>query len=676
MSDIETGLKFLPNPENTKTLETFIKHLDKRWTEMDEKLQHRKEHFHNLDAANPPLPKPYSQHPLHFQADNARRVHAELKSRCTENHFIASTTPEKDTPGGRAQAQKQDDILNNGLQLVESRQRLDIQGALTDGQSIYGFALLGWQRAPWVYPSVPDYQETDVLPSDPEEAKRFARRGVKYVETDDSLTSRMMRDRARAGFPFLVDVPYAETCRWIEDFSLCNGLGAVLIKKEVPTYDYLYALMNSGATDRPMLSLDEAADVESYGEDAPGESDPSRNDWGDTVTMYQLWTRDECYECVEHSQFEVMKAFRHYGEQVPFELCAAIEINEADPVLRFEPVLEGIYRIKPFYDYMRSLEMIAAEETALPLFYLQKVGSTGFSSLTEEGKPVLLTRNAAASMQIPDGYELKEFDQRLSPSFQGMVAALDDTMNKSEPPTGLADIGLGTKAWAIRLAQAQASILPSKLITNQARAIQGMLRNMAFIASLPPDEGGIGPIAVFGRTSKGKMDKTQVISIQPEEWISLDIDVKIESTSSGERVTLMQVGLTLLAQGAITMEIYLRDFMGVEDAVQRLADLRATKMTEEWIFPNILKQRVMNFFGKQFTMGPDGEFIDGLGNPVTPQQVLQANGQAPTPRIGPPGPPQGQGPGGPPVGAGVPSPMMSSMPPLQTPGTIPLGVNG
>ena len=68
-----------------------------RFHALHEKIRHRTEHFHNLEAADPVLPAPYDAGPK-YQSDILRRTHVQLKARQTENVPVVRVSPASDAP--------------------------------------------------------------------------------------------------------------------------------------------------------------------------------------------------------------------------------------------------------------------------------------------------------------------------------------------------------------------------------------------------------------------------------------------------------------------------------------------------------------------------------------------------------------------------------------------------
>lgn len=77
----------------------------------------------------------------------------------------------------------------------------------------------------------------------------------------------------------------------------------------------------------------------------------------------------------------------------------------------------------------------------------------------------------------------------------------------------------------------------------------------------------------------------------------------------------------------------------------------------------MIKQVLVEKFGRRISLGADGQFVGFDGQVLTPEQVLQQNGQTPTPTAPVAGPGENVG----------QQAAMPGLPQVNAPGTIPLG---
>jgi len=350
----------------------IIEDVEKRWTQFREKVAKRRAHFFHAPEADVDLGDQWKE-VIFYQTDIPRRLHSKLKARLTENHFVTRVKPIKDIPSQRQKANDLEEVFNTGYDFIEERERLDIQGFLSDGQIIDGLSWLHWRKADHIWPEVPDYAETDELPmcSMCEGTGRAASKrcpeclgtgtsdGIEYEEkdgggyrqTDDSLQEQRKRETAAAGFPWYVEIPPASSVSMLEDKSLENGAAIIVLRRVVPVLSYLEQVRKEKKDSEQVISLNQAnKNIPVYGEvDGPGNDSVSAGDYSKRVSVVELWTRNEFYEFCDYSgvglpgtgagNLTFVKGFKHPYKMPPFALVPAVEINDPDPHNRFMPVL-------------------------------------------------------------------------------------------------------------------------------------------------------------------------------------------------------------------------------------------------------------------------------------------------------------------------------------------------
>lgn len=704
---------------NDDQLREVVRELEERYAPLHEKIRWRQAHFHNLDGVNPKLPPPFDQGPL-FQSDLPRRIHAALKARLGENHFVVNVTPPRDTAPARRPAQLLEQFLNDGLRVVEDRTGIGLQDAASDGQIISAYAVLHWTMAEDIWPAVPEAEYLDEAP-DAEVAGEYTplyadedggnesdqvwamaedgtlkydddglpqmRAASRWRETDDALQARHRRQCAHAGFPWMVEYIAPDGFMAVEDRSLADGYAMVVTRRVVPILGYVRALeaereRQAADDDDAPISVNQVnPKVRVYGELASSAegmtvggaggsvvSLPTASSYTETVTIYEVWTRDEFYEIASGGRgdgWAVVKSGAHPYGRPPFVVIPAQLINHPDPVLRYEPALEGVFRLKPFFDRQMSLLQTLSEQVATPYYYWRSTG-TGEPLLNERGDKVTFTRDAAASEKAPEGYELAKLDFEVNQAFVQSVDAVAQMLNDAAPPTGKAEISASTQPWAIRLQQAAESVEPGRLVNHQARGIKVMCQNMVYVHSLPPEDGGFAqPVHVFGRTKDGKIDKETTQELRAKDVVTLDIDITIKPQSAAEAITAEQHGMDMYQKGFITMERFAEDYAGWEDPDQRVIDLRATQAFETKVMPGMIDQIIAEEFGQFTVLSNTGQWVGYGGQALTPQQVMAMKRQQQ------PGPGQAPGTGG--AAGGMGGPQMPQLAGLTTPGTMPLG---
>jgi len=636
---------------------------------LHDKIGCRRLHYFNDEAVDVQLPEPYQDGHM-WQSDRLRQIANELVARLNENDAVVRVNPIQDTAGQRKDANDLETVFNSGLDFVKDRTGLNIQATLARDLVTKAFGVLHWRMADHMWPKLPEPEELDELPEGADRAKYIDRRNTyktrkvkRYKERVEAHAERVKHSRARAGFPWMIECPQPDQFLYWEDRSLENGFGIVLVLREVGLLDYARELHK---TDGLVISVNQANQrVPMYLErDAPAEWEPSGDMWGERIQIAELWTRDEYYELVSEggtAGWELVKSCSHPYGMPPFAIAAAIENNEVDPALRWEPALEGMYRLKPTVDRSMSLFLTLGESVALPFYYLRRTGDGG-PMLDDKGKVVQFTRNAAAAMKPPDGYEIAQLEFEVNPAFIEGVKFINEEFDKAAPATGQAEISTSTQPWTARIEQAQQNVEPKMLLGNIGNAISVMVRNMAQVMSLGRGEGGFegDPVWVYARTDDGKTDMTTVVGVEPEKIRSLDITVDIEASSSAERITLQEHGRALLndPKVGLTQEEFVKDYEGKPNADDVVAKRRADAAYTAYVLPGLIRQELAAWQGPQIIIGGDGNAIGPDGQPLDPASVLAANGYSVQ------NPPQ------PPGGGGAPG--MPANPPLEAPGTIQL----
>jgi len=635
-----------------------------RFKALHERVRTREQHFYNLTEADPVLPAPHNDTAAKFQSDAPRRLWAQLKARLTENKPQPSAGS-KTAKGKKQQAaDKLERILELGFADLQRREGIDIVGELADGLIIQCYSLLHWEKAADVWPGMPDYEERDEIEDD--ERKRYGpeKVGGKYRETDASLQERDTRAKAQAGFPFYMEVYHPTQFAFIADRSMANGMGGVLTMRRVPMLQYVEELEKDGHY--PRLSMDANAATAKrlliYDErPSPDPGSPSADPtaWGKEVLVYQWWTRNEWYELVnDESQpttggWRLAKSGTHSYGMPPFALCKANETNSTDPALRYTPALDGVYRIKPYVDYYRTLLFAIAQQIALPLYYL--VDDTGKMGLGDDGKPLILTRDALAAQQLPPGHKLEKVQFELNPAFVSAMDSLQEEFRESFPQTGQTELSATTQPWTARIGMTLANVEPARYVGNIAECLSVAFENIALQMSLPAEQGG------FGR-SVPMLDGEEVITIDPEDIRGLKVDVSIGKVGAAEQITVEEHGRVLLNDPLVPMtrEMYVEEYMGRANASELIAAWDAQRTYDEYLRPGVVKQELARLFSEFLVMGANGDVVGLDGQVVDPSAELRERGwqvDAPPP---PPGPSS--------VPAGA-EPTMPTMPSMEAPGT-------
>lgn len=622
-----------------------------RFAKLHGLIEDRDAHFYNQPDADPKLPPPHEDVDG-YQTDALRRAWVALKARLVENAFQVNVHPPRDLARLNRKAAELKAVMTQGLELVQERRGFRILDDLADGQIIHGVVGLHWRKAVEVWPQMPDALELESLEDLDEEEKGDYEPGDDgtFRQTPEAQMRADDERKARAGFPWYVEVIRGDMLSWIEDRSVLNGLGGVLVLRNVPLIEYSKRLRES---DQLYLSLNEAdgkvlifQEQEGTTEDDPSHSDALR--YERTVQVAEWWTRDEYYELVaaDHD-FTLVKSFGHPYEMPPFAIVTADETNHPDPALAYQPALAGIYRIKPFYDRDVTLGRAIAEQIALPYWWIEL--ADGSYLLDDDGKPMTLTRNTFRAKTLPPGAKLVKAEFDLNPAFVSFLELTGKEMADAKPETGNVDVGASTAPWTIRLAQIQANAPVKKYKAKAARGIRTMVRSMASVMSKSAEEGGFGrPVPVYAQIeADGKMNEETLIAVDPADIVSLDIDIDIDPQSDAQTIANIEHMRLWADDEQLPFDglDWLTDGLRDQNPQGRWEAWRARQVYQTEIEPTIVKQELARKFGAYFVVTPGLGFAGVNGQAATPEQVLQANGYS----VGGMG-----GAGAPPTGGGRP----------------------
>jgi hypothetical protein len=632
-----------------------------------ERIAWRMRQFHNLPEADPPLNDEWKD-AQKFQSDAPRRLYESLLARGTENHYTVGVRGLRDSATERTRANKVETVLNSGLLFTEERSNIDVQADLLRGLITQCYGVLHWCKAEHLMPPVPEPEYLEEMPDDPAEAKRYEqtneaesavdeaerivgtkgkkdkRPQAKYREKDTAREERYKSERALAGFPWWVESIDPSSFAFAEDRSLLNGMSRCMVVRDMSISDYVERL-RSERKDEDIRSLSEATKgkLPEFGErEAPASWEPTSGEFGKRIRVWQLWTRNEFYECVgpitehntgvesaEHGNFRCVKAFKHPYGMPPFSLATWIEAPGAEPALRYKPMLEGIYLQKPIFDRAITLFMVMAESAAIPYYYWKNT-ETNEPWQDEQGNTVKFAPNTAGQVVAPPGYELVQVKNDVGESYVKGLEFLKAEYEDAEPPAGPVEASATSQPWNLRIQQQQQSMWIAAALRSVAKAIVQMARSMVSVMSMEAEDGGFSaPICVFKRGKEGEVDYSEVVSVEAKDVRSLDVYATIDAISSAERITLVEHGVALLSQGIITKADFYENYLGKGDPDQYIASKDEEQMFEEYIKPGLVQQELALRYGDQIVLGPDGQFVGPDGAMMAPTDVLAANGLPP-----------------------------------------------
>ena len=558
-----------------------------RFGKLHDLIHQREQHFHASEEADPKLQYPHDQ-VAGFQSDLPRRTWVDLKSRVAENPFRFRVTPPRDTPKLRTKGDEFEKVLNLGFDALQTRHGIMLQDDMADGQIVDCYGVLHIQKAVDIWPEFPGDAEYDEKPDDDNEYEQSE--DGKYRETDTSKQERDKRAKAKAGFPWYIEVIHPSMFSFVEDRSCSNGMAIALVLRTVPLLEYKTKLVQG---DKLYLSLNQENNaLKVYQErERPTEDEPSHENtaWTNKVYVAELWTRDEYYELASPggakagpSNWTIVKSSKHPYGMPPFSLALADHFNTPDPAYRYRPAMDGIFRIKPFFDRDITLGRAIAEQTALPLYYIKM--QDGSYMTDEAGKQLVLTKNALAAQVLPPGAEIVSISPTMGDAFIKFLEVTGNEMSEAAPETGTVDVGVSTAPWTIRLAQDQANTYVKQLKKAQARAIKTLGDIVHRVAQLPAKEGGLGqPMWMYDEDGK-------LIGLDPAELNGMEISVDIRPNSNAQQIAEIEHGRTLLADENVMLspEQFASEYMGIENVEERREQWLASKTYREKFQPAVI----------------------------------------------------------------------------------------
>lgn len=497
--------------------------------------------------------------------------------------------------------------------------------------------------------------------------------GGMYRERGDAYLDRVAKARAKAGSMWVLSVRDAASIVPVFDEHPDGGMAMCLFEQEVGVLDYLMAggIDDAGRTLEQIqkdtgVGMETAAPGLMLGTQSPANQPPSAEQWGKRIRVYQLWTREEVYEGCDFGGGggfvinEKASGPHDYGE-VPFFICPAYDTGEPDPVRRWIPYGETLFRLKEFWDRMVTLFGGAAELTTLQQFFL-KTSDPKAARILEDGSSLEEQRSGGMGSSIPEGQEIVPIQMQVAPALGQFMEKMDEIFERAMPASGATDIGPASAPWTARIMQVMASAGPLMLGNQQVDTLKRAWQLIKRWHAAHPGE----PLVAYPRTDDNRALRGTLVRVDlkdPDDPRSdgidldeFDIDIVVNPKTEAEQVTQSEQAAAFYEKGLITEED-LYEQMGKKNPKDYALGLRAEKVAapfkDGWI-----SAKVGQAMGGEFLAGANGQTVDAQGQPVAPEQAMQANGWQPQ-----------QSPvNGSAMGNGQVA--MGSLPPVEAPGTV------
>jgi hypothetical protein len=167
---------------------------------------------------------------------------------------------------------------------------------------------------------------------------------------------------------------------------------------------------------------------------------------------------------------------------------------------------------------------------------------------------------------------------------------------------------------------------PKMHIRGTARCIQVAANNL--VRCFADKENGPGEIFGYARADDGTLDRTKVLSVDPDGWDGVIIDVKIAEVGNVERGALEELGMTKLKAGLITEIEYIGDYEGKVNPEQTYVQRKAFLGYEKEVMPMQIRQSMAKAFGVEIALAP-GAVPMVNGQQVSDEQAIQSVGGTP-----------------------------------------------
>jgi len=375
------------------------------------KLRVRRDHFFNHPRHDPSL-GPYISGPK-WQSNDLRETWVKMVTRLTENEWSVSGKPMIPTATQERRTTDVEMFFMSGIRNGEQRQDINLQRLLADRVVREGRAWLHARPLKDMCPPLPDAVILDSVPGVGEQGKYRKKRqeadkdgkyGYRYEEILESRERRQVEDGAKAGWPWFMAVAPAGAVMEVKDEL---GLALLVWVKQVGVLDYSKRLKDRDKIVLSVNQVDKKVQIFVEGEAPAGRGEGS---WGEMVGIAEIWTRTEYYELATDSAFvnadmlaisgwQLVKAFPHEYEEVPWWKCAALEADDPDPANQISGPLDGVYKQKPFFDFTVAMMHLLLHSAAEPVWWYEHT-VTGLPRLNEQGEPLYMTGAAAAAQEV------------------------------------------------------------------------------------------------------------------------------------------------------------------------------------------------------------------------------------------------------------------------------------
>lgn len=619
----------------------------RRYSTLHDRVRNRRKHYNNDSSVDPKLGeylengRPAPNNPFldvpAYQADTPRRVAQQVVARLVDNPALFYMDARRSRE--KTQAIEAALIFNEWKSEIQERTGIDWQQAASNYQVRDCYAVIHTYRLDHLRPPIEKYKVKSLEGvANPKDFEEDFESETGYIERDEIFRERRDSEYAEMGAPWQVEFPSPLFFAGERD-RIGPGFRCCVLAYEVDALDYALALGENEYGPTPLSNNRPAPGLEQARGQNGEETfeSPSAQDYEHRRRIWQFWTRTEYYELAEEDPpqkgrrkakmmnasrgapgMKLVKAFRHEYPGVPFEIIWANRTYDEDPAWEAEPYMEGVYRFKPYWDFMMSRTAAIMDKTAIPPMI--EVDAPGAPSpVTETGDIPDEDSESALGGRLPPGRTLKQVQIQATAGISQILQLLTALMKEAEPPSGSVEIGASTAPWTARIWQTQANIGPSILVANQAKGFRWLAEFWRKWHVAHPDE----PFLAYAHPS---ISKDEIIKVDPKALAGMKAECAIAPYSKAEQLTIAEHLASFVERGLQKRQTLYKDGFGERDPHQFELELDAENIVRPY------KQKLADTMfasrmAAMFTMNSKGQIADATGTMIEdPRDVLRRTG--------------------------------------------------
>lgn len=311
--------------------------------------------------------------------------------------------------------------------------------------------------------------------------------------------------------------------------------------------------------------------------------------YGKTVKLYIVETADYIYHLIEDLGGEKVQALGCYKNVFGapgFVWVHARKTNHPSSKHAVHPLTHAAIAIAPTYNIMGTIVYSGGILGEFMRFTLEELPGAEAAQSRAGNKNLEIEMIGQRAYKGPDGYKIVQQNLGVSPDTVKSFADLEAKMLRSgyDPalnPDAQMQASSGYQQAIVRDLAADTLDPP---LTNIASMLSQILRlkdTGVKTLGIPITFRNFAPTAELGKVARSVMDE---ITINPDDIVDVDRSVSFDSLTQYARQAKIELGRELLGEGRITEDMFLREYMGVDDPLrlkkQRLVE-KAQTIAEE-----------------------------------------------------------------------------------------------